>query len=83
MMGAILGPLMVAIATLTPAMPASTRATIVHERRKKAEKALKKAGRAPVPYADADIIEAAEAKRARKAAKAERDLVRTKMGAGR
>lgn len=70
-------------ALASPAIPVATRTTIVHERRKKAEKALKKSGRAPVPYAHVDIIEAAEEKRARKAAKAERDLIRTKMGAGR
>jgi hypothetical protein len=61
----------------------ATRTTVVHERRKKAQRALTKAGRAPVPYADADIIEAAEQKRARKAAKAERDMQRMKQGAAR
>lgn len=76
----ILGPLLMALAAVSPAIPMSRTATVLHERRKKAEKALKKSGRAPVPYADADIIEAAEEKRARKAAKAERDLIRTKMG---
>lgn len=67
-----------------PAIPSRRRSEeVVTERRKKAQKSLKKSGRAPVSIAEREIIDAAEAKRERKAAKAERDMQRMKQGAAR
>ena len=67
---------------IAPAIAPAGTARVVTERRRKAQKSLKKTGRAPVSMAEREIIDAAEAKRERKAAKYARDMERMK-GQGR
>lgn len=58
-----------------------TSARVVHSWRRQADRTATKRGRAPVPMADErDVMDAAELKRERKAAKAARDIERSKEG---